>query len=291
MIWPHYQNRYCLIYTNTGMLAPTSALSLTSVFIILSTIIFIINWFSFYLIIHHRMGKPFGEAFGLSYSYTNQSQMMMAIPMFKTTVHEKCFLTFKFLHNFFLGSIFLSAFSTQLISPQIKLLTDHEISLVKGFHPGPVTNFGIGEPCLNELKQGLYLRRGCFLTCDVANKTVQKHEGVVFLREEINFQQMFKVSKDSKHFDRIKKLVRRYFEAGMLDQIFNYIHATSYKFLEETGRGNQIKLGDMYETSYLHMLIGYCGSIITFFCELVFFRWKQRKQLRRNAIQPFQFVH
>lgn len=100
------------------------------------------------------MGKPFCDAFGLSYSYSNQSHIMMSIPMFKTTIHEKLFLTFKFIQNFFLGSIFLSVFSTQLISPQIKLVTDHEISLVKGYSPGPITNFGIGEPCLNELKQG-----------------------------------------------------------------------------------------------------------------------------------------
>lgn len=152
-------------------------------------------WLNFFFL---RMGKPFDEAFGQSFSYTQQSQMMIAIPMFRTTVHEKWFLTFKFLQNFFMGSIFVCFFSTQLISPRIKLVSDHEMSLVKGFHPGPITNFGIGEPCLNELKQGfyfskkkkkivlhiesrqkwnwkydlrftgLYLRRGCFLTCDVA---------------------------------------------------------------------------------------------------------------------------
>lgn len=100
------------------------------------------------------MKKPFSEAFGLSFSYTNQSQMLMAIPMFETTIHEKCFLTFKFFQNFFMASIYMSVFSTLLVSPQIRLVNDYEISLVKGYFPGPITNFGIGEPCLNELKQG-----------------------------------------------------------------------------------------------------------------------------------------
>lgn len=103
------------------------------------------------------MEKSFHEAFGLSFSYANQSQIIQAIPMFKTTIHEKCFLAFKFFQNFFMASVFLSVFSTQLISPQIKLVTDHEISLVKGFSPGPITNFGIGEPCIIELKQGKFL--------------------------------------------------------------------------------------------------------------------------------------
>lgn len=54
MIWPHYQNRYCLIYANTRMLPPTSALSLSSVFVLLSVIIFIINWIFFYLVFRYR---------------------------------------------------------------------------------------------------------------------------------------------------------------------------------------------------------------------------------------------
>lgn len=61
------------------------------------------------------------------------------------------------------------------------------------------------------------------------SKTVQKHKGVVFLKNEINFQEVFKVSKNSKHLKTIKNLFRRYFEAGMLDRIFNDIHKTSHK--------------------------------------------------------------
>lgn len=110
------------------------------------------------------MKKSFGEAFGLSFSYTNQSQMLMSIPMFRTTIHEKCFLTFKFFQNFFMASIYMSIFTTLLVSPQIKLVTDYEISLVKGYYPDPITNFGIGEPCLNELKQGDFPQAGFFFS-------------------------------------------------------------------------------------------------------------------------------
>lgn len=63
----------------------------------------------------------------------------------------------------------------------------------------------------------------------VFSKTVQANEGVVFLKEEINFQQVFKVSKDSKHFNTTKKLMRRYFEAGLLDRTFSDIQTSSHK--------------------------------------------------------------
>lgn len=58
---------------------------------------------------------------------------------------------------------------------------------------------------------------------------MQKYEGVVFLQEDINFQQIFKLSKDSKYYNIIKNLVRRYFEAGILDHIINDIHQSSHK--------------------------------------------------------------
>lgn len=68
-----------------------------------------------------------------------------------------------------------------------------------------------------------------FCKKNVFSQTVQRYNGVVFLKEEINFQQVFKVSKESKHFGTIKMLLRRYFEAGMLDRIVNDIHKTSHK--------------------------------------------------------------
>lgn len=63
----------------------------------------------------------------------------------------------------------------------------------------------------------------------VFSETVQNNKGVVFLNEEVNFQQVFKISKKSEYFDIIKNLLRRYFEAGILDRIFNNIHETSHK--------------------------------------------------------------
>lgn len=140
------------------------------------------------------MRRSFDEAIAQSFTFTIQSQLMLAIPMFSTTVHEKWFLAFKFIQNFLMGTILLSVFTTQLISPQINLVTDDEITRVKGYTPEPIMNFGIGEPCLYELKQGivckndlkrrfrkkqiqlpgLYLRRGCFLSCDVAKYFFQQ---------------------------------------------------------------------------------------------------------------------
>lgn len=71
---------------------------------------------------------------------------------------------------------------------------------------------------------GVYSQRACFLNC----QTVQENSDFL-LNEEIDFRHVFKVSKDSKHFSTIKKLLRRYFEAGMLDQIFRDIHKRSHK--------------------------------------------------------------
>ncbi|XP_031625588.1 uncharacterized protein LOC116342209 [Contarinia nasturtii] len=289
-IWPHYQNRYCLIYANTKIMSPSTILNFSSTLIIMNSIILLINMIFFYLVFRHRMRHSIDEAFAQSFTFTVQSQLMLAIPMFSTTIHEKWFLAFKFIQNFLMGTILLSVFTTQIISPPISLVSDAEISRFKSYTPGPIT-FGIGEPCLYELKQGLYLRRGCFLSCDVANKTVERHDGVVFLKEDINFQQVFKVSKGSMHYDTIKMLVRHYFEAGILDRIFNQIHGTSYKFLEETGYGNQIELKDLYDASSHMIFVGYCVSIITFICEIIYFRWQCARNHNRKTIKRVRFLH
>lgn len=63
----------------------------------------------------------------------------------------------------------------------------------------------------------------------IFSATVKMNHGIVFLKEEINFQHIFKVSKTSIHYETITKLVRRYFEAGMLDRIFLDIHRESHK--------------------------------------------------------------
>lgn len=53
MFWPHYQNRYCLIYANTRMLPP-SVLSFTSTYIILGTINFNIAWIFLFITFRYR---------------------------------------------------------------------------------------------------------------------------------------------------------------------------------------------------------------------------------------------
>lgn len=54
MIWPHYQNHYCLIYTNTRKTTVDNLLSFTNSFIILSFIFWYINWVCFYLMFRYR---------------------------------------------------------------------------------------------------------------------------------------------------------------------------------------------------------------------------------------------
>lgn len=82
---------------------------------------------------------------------------MMSIPVFRTKNHEKIFLGFSHIQTFLVGTIILTIYSSQLISPNIKLATDQEMKEAKGYLPMPNTNFGLGEPCLYELKQGMYL--------------------------------------------------------------------------------------------------------------------------------------
>lgn len=100
------------------------------------------------------MQNSFFESLGKSGSYTAQSQLMSPIPLFMPTIHERWFLTFKFMQNFFLGTVFITIFTMQLIIPQIELATDEEIRAIYGRSPEPLLNLGIGDSCLYELKQG-----------------------------------------------------------------------------------------------------------------------------------------
>lgn len=84
----------------------------------------------------------------------------------------------------------MSYFSTQFIVPTMRLTNDQDAVRILGRPIEDITDFGIGEPCLFELMQGmllctmlllgaifyevektisgLYTRRGCFVACDIA---------------------------------------------------------------------------------------------------------------------------
>lgn len=54
MIWPHYQNRYCLIYTNTRKTTVDNILNLSNHVTILSLTSWIIKWIYFFLVLRFR---------------------------------------------------------------------------------------------------------------------------------------------------------------------------------------------------------------------------------------------
>lgn len=62
----------------------------------------------------------------------------------------------KYIHNLLIGSLQMSYFAAILIAPHIRLVTDQEAAKISGRSIERITNFGIGEPCLLELVQGLY---------------------------------------------------------------------------------------------------------------------------------------
>lgn len=47
-------------------------------------------------------------------------------------------------------------FAMQLIIPRVELVTDEQITSIKGRAPAPILDSGIGETCLHELEQGIY---------------------------------------------------------------------------------------------------------------------------------------
>lgn len=54
MIWPHYQNRYCLIYTNTISVPADAILSYANIFVGLCVPISLLIWLIFYMILYYR---------------------------------------------------------------------------------------------------------------------------------------------------------------------------------------------------------------------------------------------
>lgn len=61
----------------------------------------------------------------------------------------------KLLHNFLIYTLYITFFATQFISPTTRPVSDREIAHADQLEP--ITNFGIGEPCLLELTQGIML--------------------------------------------------------------------------------------------------------------------------------------
>lgn len=101
------------------------------------------------------MRKSIGESFGRALSYMAQCDLMLPIPNLKITTAERCYLASNFIQSFIKGTIFVSLFTVQLIAPQFGLVSDQQIISETGISPGSITDFGIGEPCLLELRQGI----------------------------------------------------------------------------------------------------------------------------------------
>lgn len=58
---------------------------------------------------------------------------------------------------------------------------------------------------------------------------MKQNSGIELIKRDFNFQEIFKVSKESKYLSTIQKLIRFYFEAGFLDRIFKDIHKREHK--------------------------------------------------------------
>lgn len=54
MIWPHYQNRYCLIYANTLIFPSDNVMSMTNIHMIFAFIVSIICLIFFYIVFRYR---------------------------------------------------------------------------------------------------------------------------------------------------------------------------------------------------------------------------------------------
>ena len=100
------------------------------------------------------MKKSYTESLSRAFSYSLQLGLMMSVPLFKTTTYDKFYLASSFMESLIMGTILMSYCSMLLIAPQFILTNDREIELLTGNAPDPITDFGIGIPCLYELKQG-----------------------------------------------------------------------------------------------------------------------------------------
>lgn len=100
------------------------------------------------------MHKSYTESLHRGFSYSLQLGLMMPLPLFKTTTYDKFYLSSSFIESLIMGTILMSYCSVLLIAPQFILTDDRDIELFTGYAPDPITDFGIGIPCLYELKQG-----------------------------------------------------------------------------------------------------------------------------------------
>lgn len=56
MVWPHYQNRYCLIYANTRLIFAGAVLNYKNLFNLLSILVWIITYIFFFIVYRYRYG-------------------------------------------------------------------------------------------------------------------------------------------------------------------------------------------------------------------------------------------
>lgn len=103
------------------------------------------------------MCQSFGQSLGRAISYMAQIDLMLPIPSFRITTAEKLYLGSSFLQSFVKGTIFMTFFTVQLIAPQFRLVSDQRFMIETGISPESITDFGIGEACLSELRQGEFI--------------------------------------------------------------------------------------------------------------------------------------
>lgn len=102
------------------------------------------------------MQKSCAESISKAFSYSLQLGLMMPVPLFKTRTCDKFYLASSFVESLIMGTILMSYCSMLLIAPQFILTDDREVELFTGIPPEAITDFGLGIPCLYELKQGDY---------------------------------------------------------------------------------------------------------------------------------------
>lgn len=100
------------------------------------------------------MHKSYTESLHRGFSYSLQLGLMMPLPLFKTTTYDKFYLASSFVESLIMGTILMSYCSMLLIAPEFILVDDRDIETFTGSAPDPITDFGIGIPCLYELRQG-----------------------------------------------------------------------------------------------------------------------------------------
>lgn len=54
MIWPHYQNRYCFIYTNTKLIVADGIFYIFSAYLLMCYMVMVIKFIFFYIVLRYR---------------------------------------------------------------------------------------------------------------------------------------------------------------------------------------------------------------------------------------------